>query len=308
LSIDEKRDEAFLTEYSEPLMDKRRREALLKEYSEVSNNFRMLTEARFKLLAFLPIASAAAVAALKVAALSKGSLEGIGLAIGLTLSLFGLVATIGLVTYNARNDQLYFNLVDRAAAIERSLNIPDGAFSNRPGSWQRINLPRWLRIKLPGTERKIGLPEEWEIDHRTAVSAIYGTSIALWLFGVVAFVLEGCNRVYVDAGLPSVSVKDPSAWLSLAALVLAIIATFWGSRRIKDQKEKRREKMECLAMCAMNKAAGLSVSKAADDQNFIEICAKLSEGGAKGKKDEVQTRANFYKNLGSKRLRTSANR
>lgn len=126
---------------------KTRQEALLKEYSEVCSNFRMLTNRRFKLLAFLPIASGVA------AALAKENLE----AIGLPLSLFGLVVTIGLGAYNARNDQLYDELVGRAAAIERSLHIPDGAFANRPTAWLRI--------------RFLGMT--WNIDHRTALSTIY---------------------------------------------------------------------------------------------------------------------------------------
>src|SRR5215212_10245383 len=93
----------------------RRREALFAEYGEVCDNFRMLTDIRFRLLAFLPIASAAAVVAALVAAMNSDDQPAIGLAVGLALSLFGLVATIGLTTYNARNDQLYFELVRRAA-------------------------------------------------------------------------------------------------------------------------------------------------------------------------------------------------
>lgn len=114
-----------------------RHEALLTEYNDVCNNFRTLTDIRFKLLAFLPIAAGV------VVAVSKES----SYALGLPLPLFGLVATIGLATYNARNDQLYDDLVDRAAAIERSLGIPEGAFANRPTPW--------LRIRLLGRKREI---------------------------------------------------------------------------------------------------------------------------------------------------------
>jgi hypothetical protein len=106
-------------------MDVSRRDALLKEYSEVGANFRLLTDIRFKLLGILPIAAA-------IAAALKGNALGIQ---GFGLSLFGLVATLGLATYNARNDQLYDELVGRAASIERSLGLPDGYFANRPRPW-----------------------------------------------------------------------------------------------------------------------------------------------------------------------------
>jgi hypothetical protein len=94
---------------------------LSKEYGEVCSNFRTLTDIRFKLLAFLPITAAATVAALRGNA-SEQRPAGTMLA----LSLFGLVVTIALATYNAQNDQLYDGLVARAAEIERSVGIPDG--------------------------------------------------------------------------------------------------------------------------------------------------------------------------------------
>src|SRR4051794_14592416 len=100
-----------------------RREMLLKEYSEVLSAFRMLTDIRFRLLAFLPIAAGASS---QIVASRKPD------ASTLIFSLFGLAVTFGLVTYNARNDQLYDTLIARAASIERRLDDPDGAFSNRP--------------------------------------------------------------------------------------------------------------------------------------------------------------------------------
>ena len=105
-------------------------EALQKEYVEVSKHFGTLTEIRFKLLAFLPIASALTAIFAKDAKLSI---------VGL-VSLFGLVATIGVLIYNTRNDQLYDALVLRAAEIERLLGLPSGAFANRSGSWLTINV------------------------------------------------------------------------------------------------------------------------------------------------------------------------
>jgi hypothetical protein len=132
------------------------REALLGEYTQVGNNFRLLTDIRFKLLAFLPIAAGAAAAV--VAAFGDATVP------ALAFSLFGLTVTIGLVTYNVRNDQLYDTLVARAAALERRLGDPDGAFANRPRPWLSMQFGR----------------ARWPVNHRFGVGAIYLASIGLW--------------------------------------------------------------------------------------------------------------------------------
>src|SRR4051812_29196048 len=121
-------------------MNQQRREALIREYGEVSNNFRTLTDIRFKLLGFLPLATAATIAfGSRPSAGASTTITAQGCSppctasapgVPLALALLGLVATLGIVTYNARNDQLYNELVGRASAIERSLGLPDGAFSN----------------------------------------------------------------------------------------------------------------------------------------------------------------------------------
>jgi hypothetical protein len=236
-------------------MDDDRRNALLKEYGEVCNNFRLLTDIRFKLLALLPIATAAAAA-------FKGDSTGVG---AFVLSLFGLVATIGLVTYNTRNDQLYDELIGRAASIERTLGLPDGAFANRPHAW--------LSIPLPGIN--------WKVDHRTGVGTIYTASIALWLFMLLASVLA-----------PLTSPLAP-----ISALGLAIIATWGAVRLIKDERKRVEDKMRRLAAEAVQKAFSTDFSRAAEDRELIELCAKLSDVCAElsdKKRETIEARAQFY--------------
>ena len=97
-----------------------RSSALHAEYAEAASAFALLTDIRFKLLAFLPLGSAAA-----AAVLSRQSVDPSTLA----FALFGFVVTLALVTYNTRNDQLYDALVARLAHIERELGLPDGAFA-----------------------------------------------------------------------------------------------------------------------------------------------------------------------------------
>lgn len=136
-------------------MDDQRRGALFEEYGEVCNNFRLLTEIRFKLLTFLPAATAI------TAVLSHDSFSMSTCAV----SLFGLAITVGIINYNERNDQLYDELVGRAASIERDLGLFAGTFANRPKPW--------LSIRLLGTNHPV--------DHRCAINLIYASSIALWL-------------------------------------------------------------------------------------------------------------------------------
>lgn len=230
-----------------------RRDALRAEYGEASSTFRMLTEIRFKLLAFLPLAAASAAAVLERA----------DSVTALAFSLFGLVVTIGLVTYNARNDQIYDTLVGRLAAIERSLGLPDGAFANRPTTW--------LAVRMRGVT--------WNVDHGTAVATIYYSSIALWLFGALAALGETLD---VDRRLAHV-----------AALVLAAGLTWQGARIVKAQKKRVQSEMRTLARGAVELATSIELRDLANSELFVTTCAKLS-----GQKDEhIRARVSFLSGL-----------
>jgi len=249
-------------------MDDARREVLLKEYGEVANNFRTLTDIRFRMLSFLPVISGLVAAGAAI----KGDLAGVGT---FTLALLGLAATVGLATYNGRNDQLYDELVGRAANLERMLGLPDGQFANRPRYWLTIQIGT---IKLP-------------INHRTAVEIIYVASSALWLTLLFAGALELGRRTYVYCNLRHLQVSDPSAWVNAIALVLAIGVTGLGAFLINKQSEKRREHLRDLAARAYKKALSLDLSELLKDGEFIEICAKLADDEDM---KETQARAQFY--------------
>ena len=197
-----------------------RREALLAEYSEVADNFRLLTNIRFKLLALLPIAAGGATALLSAGASRNGASE----VRALVLSLFGLLITLGLTTYNARNDQLYDTLVGRAASIEWELGLFDGAFANRPIEWLSVSLPV-LR---------------WPIGHRFPVALIYGASVGLWIFGVVAAV--------VRLAWPN---HSPPPGVLVAATAPAIAVPIVAAWRIGTQRKEREEAMCTDAVAAM---------------------------------------------------------
>jgi len=256
----------------ESRVDATRREALLREYSEVGANFRLLTDIRFKLLALLPIAAAAAAAL-------KGDPLGIQ---GFGLSLFGLVATLGLATYNARNDQLYDELVGRAASVERSLGLPDGYFANRPRPWLYVPLGNF----------------RWSIDHRIGVTTIYAASVALWASGVLAPILDFARRVYPLLGLSRFAVEDPTLVVNILASILAIALTVLGIVVIGKNKKRRAKQLRAWAVEAVKTAAGLQVGRLAECKDLLLLCEKLSGE----KRETIRSRAQFYAKLDAESL------
>lgn len=127
------------------------REVLLAVYREVCATWRELVGVRFKLLGFVPTVSFLALGGI----LARQELR---TALGVSIAVFGMLATIALMTYDQRNSQLHDELISRGRRIEFELGINVGLFRGRPGS-------RGL------------------VKHDYAVLAIYLSSIAAWAFG-----------------------------------------------------------------------------------------------------------------------------
>ena len=91
-----------------------RNDDLRLDYNETTDLMRGLTDVRFKLVAFVPTISGAA-----IAVLGHGRSTAELLAVG----LLGLVATVGIVIFDLRNTQLLDYAVLRAKSLEEKLGF-----------------------------------------------------------------------------------------------------------------------------------------------------------------------------------------
>jgi hypothetical protein len=107
------------------------------DYEQTTQLLRTLVDVRFKLLAFVPTITGAAVG-LVGRPRPAAELLGVG--------LLGLLATLGIFVYELRNTQLHDALLRRAAELERQLGLrsvlgasgPGGLFGELPGRAMRL--------------------------------------------------------------------------------------------------------------------------------------------------------------------------
>jgi hypothetical protein len=108
----------------------------------------------------------------------------------------------------------------------------------------------------------------------TAASVVIGlaglSSEALGDKPLSDVLLIGALATFV-ATLPSIVVRDPSAWVNFIAVIIAVIVTLLGSRFISRQRETRSEDMKRLTACAVRKAIGRSVSQVAAAFAFYHL-------------------------------------
>lgn len=177
--------------------------ARLAEYEQVGGQFRALTEIRFKLLGFLPAGTIATVLVDK-----DSSVVGEP-----GVAAFGLLVTLCVAVYNKRNDQLYDELVSRAAQLERELGLRQGNFAQRPRPWLSV----------------LGRP----IAHKWPIGLVYAASSAVWLSVLVSSTIGLRIEERIGARLP---------WMS-AAIAWAVTAlAWWGLGRNEARKREALRK------------------------------------------------------------------
>lgn len=140
-------------------------EKLLHEYEQVNENFRMLADIRFKLLALVPALGGAAAFVLSGFALSKEATAPPHSLVFMIAGL-GFLATLGITIYDQRNSELYNELIGRAKDLEVLLKLPgDGQFRQRPDRHRYF----------------LGL---FPMGHDIGLSMIYGPVLGAWAFPI----------------------------------------------------------------------------------------------------------------------------
>jgi len=140
------------------------------DYDQTTQLLRALMDVRFKLLAFVPTVSGAAVALLGRPR-PAAELVGVG--------LLGLVATLGVFVYELRNSQLLDALVHRAGELERLLELSSVTGSQGAGGLFRERPPHSVRFAgfLPS------------VGHDRGLALVYAAAIAGWSYLVAWGVL-----------------------------------------------------------------------------------------------------------------------
>jgi len=131
------------------------------DYEKTMDYIMVLTDVRFKLLAFVPLVSGLSLAALST---SEDRLPepGMRFAIG----VLGLMAMCGIAIYDMRNTQLYHAAMFRARCIEASLNL-DRFTKNGLNEFKNGG----LIIERAG---------RYGVEHDLGLSIVYGASISGW--------------------------------------------------------------------------------------------------------------------------------
>lgn len=172
------------------------------EYAQVNENFRTLSDIRFKLLAFVPTLAGAAVFLLS-RFLDVQADEPSEYAVFWEIALLGFLATLGITLYDQRNTQLYDQLIVRASFLEgiacmspnsrakkyEQIVESDMAVRRKNGEEPK---PRIIDFDLTKGAQFRERPKRGRrlfgtivIGHDNGLALIYGPVLGAWFFPIV---------------------------------------------------------------------------------------------------------------------------
>lgn len=209
------------------------------DYEQTCQQIRILTDVRFKLLAFVPTLTGVAVALLEKSVTAQ---------IALAVSLLGLLVTLGIVIYDLRNTTIYDASIHRAKWLEVKLGLP--VLTRQMLSQEKQELLGGLFNERPSRKNLPKLFNKLELWHDLALALVYGVSFGGWAFILFYSVLTLLKELTTLSTLVN----------SLAATSLAAIAAvlFYQGlmrllKRLQGKQPKPTEEMKDEAKAAMDR-------------------------------------------------------
>lgn len=132
------------------------------DYEQTMATYRQFADIRFKLLAFVPALSAAAVGLLTAATAGGWTTAAVG--------VVGFVVALGIVVYDQRNTQFYNGAISRAQHLERLLDLAAFEGDLAPGLFGSRKSHR--------TRHFLGL----EVSHGLGLALVYSAVLGAWAF------------------------------------------------------------------------------------------------------------------------------
>jgi hypothetical protein len=199
-----------------------RDEKLKLDYEQTNQLIGTLTDVRFKLLAFVPVLTGAA-----VALVTRSQNQTTVLAVG----LLGLFVTLGIVFYEMRNTVIYDSAMHRAKHLERCLGFPLHTKGMQKGGLFNERGPRPYLFYYPNRLRKHGKsPGFLQVWHDRALAIVYGSAIGGWVY-IVAYALL--------TSLTEQPAKTNGFVAVLAALIVASLS-IWTLHRFEERPDKSK--------------------------------------------------------------------
>ena len=212
------------------------------DYMQTGEQIKMLTDIRFKLLAFVPPIVGGGVTLLSSKAASTAGDHILTGSIG----VLGFVLTLGIVLYDLRNSQLYNAHLHRAKVLEGVLGcIRSGAERLWPTpstgggkAYGGLQSPGAVETGGVHTQRAIALGSilGQRIAHDPALSIVYGVALGAWIFPIVRGFGTGFWMVITDWMGTSIKLTGGSgAATSVVALSAAVTSAIYFVARIKAE-------------------------------------------------------------------------
>ena len=148
-------------------------ETLKFEYKEVHAYWRILTDIRFKLLAFVPT-----LAGLGVVLIPN---EPLG---AFAVGLLGFIATLGITFYDQRNTELYNASIHRAAVLERE--ITKFKATRMIKCYDGANVGGIFCLRPKRGRKFLGIL----MYHDRGLSMVYASALGAWLFIIINSILK----------------------------------------------------------------------------------------------------------------------